>query len=221
MITISYPALENFAGLQALREAVANGDQGFLVNDLPSLPAGIQVDSKHNIKLQKDHASSSTALTSPDAATELMRMLHQCSHTIFNNLSHVLELPWEKYLGEMHEFTAPGRDELQTVNAKDRIANAWSTLTIVISSDNPGKALVLFGTALSVFSEGLTPELSQYTIAEQFLSSLSIQPEGKWVVYYVRPNDDVFYTRTAGALMTPLSTSEYESRKRVKEVITI
>jgi hypothetical protein len=49
MITISYPSLENFAGLQALREAVANGDQGFLVNDLPSLPAGIQVDSKVSI----------------------------------------------------------------------------------------------------------------------------------------------------------------------------
>jgi hypothetical protein len=61
-------------------------------------------------------------------------MLHQCSHTIFNNLSHVLELPWEKYLSEMHEFTAPGRDELQTVNAKDRIANAWSTLVSIFST---------------------------------------------------------------------------------------
>lgn len=57
-----------------------------------------------------------------------MRTLHQYSHTVFNNLSHVFELPWEKYLSEMHEFAAPGRDGLQTVNAEDSIPNAWSTL---------------------------------------------------------------------------------------------
>lgn len=41
--------------------------------------------------------------------------------------------------------------------------------------------------------------------------------EGDWIVYYVRPNEDVSYTRTAGALMTPLSTMEYEERKRIKD----
>lgn len=82
-------------------------------------------------------------------------------------------------------------------------------------------ALILFGAALSVFSEGLTPELSQDTINEQLLSGLSNQPGGKWVIYYVGPNDDVFYTRSAGALMTPLTTSEYDSRKKVKEIYAL
>ena len=49
------------------------------------------------------------------------------------------------------------------------------------------------------------------------LSGLIGKPRGDWIVYYVRPNEDVFYTRTAGALMTPLTTTEYEQRKRVKD----
>lgn len=42
--------------------------------------------------------------------------------------------------------------------------------------------------------------------------------KGDWVVYYVRPNNGVFYTRTAGALMTPLSTEDYFERKRVQDL---
>lgn len=46
MITLSYPSLKDFSGLPALREAVANREQGFLVHNLPPLPAGIQVDTQ-------------------------------------------------------------------------------------------------------------------------------------------------------------------------------
>ncbi|KAH7252802.1 hypothetical protein BKA59DRAFT_475210 [Fusarium tricinctum] len=215
MITLTYQSLADFSGLPALRDAVASGHPGFLVNQVPQLPSDLYVDAKHNIKLHKKDVSS------PGQAMELMRTLHHCSQLIYNNLSHALELPWEKYLSEMHEFAAPSSDVLQTVNAEDRIPNEWSTLTLILSSTQPGTALVLFGTALSVFSEGLTPELSHVSIDTQLLSGLSTPTGGNYVVYFARPNDDVYYTRTAGALMTPLSTSDYERRKRVKEIITL
>ncbi|CAJ0553091.1 Ff.00g116030.m01.CDS01 [Fusarium sp. VM40] len=195
MITLTYQSLTDFSGLPALREAVTGGHPGLLINNVPQLPSGIYVDAKHNIKLHKKDVSS------PDQAMELMRTLHHYSQAIYNNLSHALELPWEKYLSEMHEFAAPSSDVLQTVDAEDRIPNEWSTLTLILSSSHPGTALVLFGTALSVFSEGLTPELGHESIDTQLLAGLSTQVGGK----------------TAGAPMSPLSTSEYESRKRVKE----
>lgn len=42
----------------------------------------------------------------------------------------------EKYLGEMHEFAAPGKDELRAVPRWEPIANEWSTL--VCPGDIPG-----------------------------------------------------------------------------------
>lgn len=50
-----------------------------------------------------------------------MRACHKLSHEVFKNLNHILELPWEKYLGEMHEFTAPSMDRLKVF--KGRRAN--------------------------------------------------------------------------------------------------
>lgn len=63
-----------------------------------------------------------------------MEQFHVVSHAIFKNLSHALELPWEKYLGEMHEFAAMGDDELQIVNFGAAIPNMWSTLVCSITS---------------------------------------------------------------------------------------
>lgn len=57
-----------------------------------------------------------------------MESLHTLSHAVFKNLSHGVELPWEKYLGEMHEFAAPGKDELRVFPWGESIANEWSTL---------------------------------------------------------------------------------------------
>lgn len=60
-----------------------------------------------------------------------MQTLHRFSHCVFNNLSHVAELPWEKYLGEMHEFLAPGTDELQVFSSDQHVPSYWSTLVCV------------------------------------------------------------------------------------------
>lgn len=38
------------------------------------------------------------------------------------------------------------------------------------------------------------------------------------LAYRVCPNDDVFYTRVAGALMKPLSGDEARGARRVKEL---
>jgi len=89
--------------------------------------------------------------------------------------------------------------------------------TIVLNSSHPQQALVLFGEALATFTEGMTSKPLGSVIDVGELAGLIGKPQGDWIVYYVRPNEDVFYTRTAGALMTPLSTTEYEQRKRVKD----
>lgn len=45
-----------------------------------------------------------------------------------NNISHGVELPWEKYLSEMHEHEAPSRDELVLVKTGQPVPKKWSTL---------------------------------------------------------------------------------------------
>jgi ABC-type sulfate transport system substrate-binding protein len=65
-------------------------------------------------------ASNSTS----NAITEAMKSLYDISQEVFKNLSHALELPWEKYLGEMHEFSAPSKDQLFI----DANSPEWSTL---------------------------------------------------------------------------------------------
>lgn len=64
----------------------------------------------------------------------------------------------------------------------------------------------------------MTPEPPGSSIDLMELSNSSARPQGDWVVYYVRPNNGVFYTRTAGALMTPLSTEDYDERKRIQDL---
>lgn len=39
--------------------------------------------------------------------------------------------------------------------------------------------------------------------------------------YDMRPNDEVYYTRTAGALMDPLTQAEYDGRRRVGEMVDV
>lgn len=65
---------------------------------------------------------------SSPGVTAVMEACHKLSHEVFKNLSHALELPWEKYLGEMHEFTVPSMDSLKTFKAREPIRNEWSTL---------------------------------------------------------------------------------------------
>ncbi|RSL53853.1 hypothetical protein CEP53_007608 [Fusarium sp. AF-6] len=212
MRSLSYQSLQDFTGLPAVREAVASGDPGILVFDLPILQ-GDDVSLKtlpQGLVVQKHGTPSSVSV-------DVMEKLHKFSHVVFKNLSHAVELPCEKYLDEMHEYTAPGNDELRTVPLNEPLANEWSTLTIVLNTSHSQQALVLFGAALSTFTEGMTSKPPGSVIDVGELFGLIGKSEGDWIVYYVRPNEDVFYTRTAGALMTPLSTTEYEQRKRIKD----
>lgn len=85
----------------------------------------------------------------------------------------------------------------------------------------PDSVLVLFGTALSVFCEGITPEPTDADYTAEGIRRLAGGEGGishDQLVYYIRPNEDVMYTRTAGALMKPLSTSEYTSRQRLRDI---
>jgi hypothetical protein len=69
-----------------------------------------------------------------------------------------------------------------------------------------------------VFSEGVTPRPSSSDISSFLTATDPVSTSGDWIVYYVCPNDDVFYTRCAGALMSPLSGEEYKSRQRVRDL---
>lgn len=66
--------------------------------------------------------------SSSNTIIEVMKLLHGVSQEVLKNLSHALELPWEKYLGEMHEFTAPSKDQLCIVKSGEVISPEWSTL---------------------------------------------------------------------------------------------
>jgi hypothetical protein len=76
--------------------------------------------------MKNDLATSSSPALGTIVKT--MERMHEISQTVFKNLSHGVELPWEKYLGEMHEFAAPGKDELRVVSCGEPIENKWSTL---------------------------------------------------------------------------------------------
>lgn len=56
-----------------------------------------------------------------------MIALHALAADILNNVSHALELPWEKYLSEMHEFGVDADDELRVFKSGD-VETAWSTM---------------------------------------------------------------------------------------------
>ncbi|KAK2670445.1 hypothetical protein RAB80_012867 [Fusarium oxysporum f. sp. vasinfectum] len=181
MLSLRYQSLDDFTGLSAVREAVARGDTGLLIHDLPPLIRELPFkDIPQGYKAQKNDDANA-------AAVVLMQTLHGLSHSVFKTLSHP-------------------------------VANEWSTLSIILNTSCPDKALVTFGTALSVFTEGMTPEPPGSSIDLMELSNSSARPQGDWVVYYVRPNNGVFYTRTAGALMTPLSTEDYDERKRIQDL---
>ncbi|KAH6648121.1 hypothetical protein BKA67DRAFT_662850 [Truncatella angustata] len=214
--TVEYQTLRDFTGLPIIREACARGHEGVRVTHLPALPIGPELRKTQSDcpAFIKDELSQPLAPIATSARS-LMLTLHEISHVIFNNISHALELPWEKYLSEMHEFDSQGNDELRIVHHGQDVLLKWSTLTIVISLSDPQEATISFGKALFVFSEGLTAQPSSSILEAR---SLPADSENSWIVYYVRPNKDVFYTQTAGALMTPLSVQDYETRKRVSQL---
>ena len=69
---------------------------------------------------------------------------------------------------------------------------------------------------MAVFSENAisvdaSPTLRLYKESEGHAGA-NEAGNGEKIAYYVRPNVGVYYTRGAGALMTPLSDQEYADR---------
>lgn len=158
----------------------------------------------------------------PTAIIAFVTNCHMIATDIFKNLSHVMELPWEKYLGELHEYAAKGRDVLRLIDLDtDEPKMQWSTLTMVFDEKSQNSCRVIFGEAMAVFSEGSVKATSRklVTLDEgEADGSATDGPKSKLFVYDVRPNESVYYTRGAGALMTPLTQQEFDTRKRVGEV---
>ena len=59
-----------------------------------------------------------------------------CGRTVLGAF-HVLELPWEKYLSEMHEYSAPSDDEICVGRNVSDLTNAWSTLVSLDAYNAP------------------------------------------------------------------------------------
>ncbi|KAJ4982972.1 alcohol dehydrogenase GroES-like domain-containing protein [Stagonosporopsis vannaccii] len=130
-----------------------------------------EASPNHVLRLPKPACAARTLDPRADDA------FHALATALFNNLSHVLELLWEKYLAEMHKYTAPGYDGNCIAGTASDLTNAWSTLVSAAAS-------------------------------------LPLRPDtARILACYVRLNDATYYTRTAGALMTPLSDDEYSNRK--------
>ncbi|KAJ5256833.1 hypothetical protein N7478_012937 [Penicillium angulare] len=221
--SIDYESLCDFQGLPIVRETLTNQSNGFVITGMPPVTDEAFVDLEREIgrsKLLKKDLPG-LAESSSSSISSLFEVLHKTSQQVFKNLSHALELPWERYLGEMHEFTADGQDEIRIIKPNHSLPNAWSTLTLVIDQSSPSQAVVLYGAALAVFSEGNTAISNNPIIVNSLLLKTYTCDSGDRLVYYVRPNDGVFYTRTAGALMTPLSGEEHASRKRVREITSV
>ncbi|OJJ78613.1 uncharacterized protein ASPGLDRAFT_138514 [Aspergillus glaucus CBS 516.65] len=214
--TIEYETLRDFSGLDTIRQSCVSRSNGIQVDNLP-IP-GFEALGSLESQLPEGSLVKNDLPKSSPGVTAVMEACHKLSHEVFKNLSHALELPWEKYLGEMHEFTAPSMDSLKTFKSREPIRNEWSTLTIIVNTASLQSATVLYGTALSVFAEGATAVVNGETVDTNLLSQGQGVADGSWLVYYVSPNNDVFYTRTAGALMSPLSSDEYERRIRVRDL---
>ena len=75
---------------------------------------------------------------------------------------------------------------------------------------------------MAVFSEnaiavGTSPTINLHKQLEGTDGVNGVRRSTK-IAFYVRPNAGVYYTRVAGALMTPLSNQEYADRVRVGDL---
>ncbi|KAF9698353.1 hypothetical protein EKO04_003939 [Ascochyta lentis] len=213
--TVTRHSLYDYSALPALRQSIAAKATSVTITNIDTSSIDLA------LLLQQAEASASQlyrlskrSLAPNDSPIDrrldaTLRALNALAAALFNNLSHVLELPWEKYLAEMHEYTAPGADELHVGRHGSDLANAWSTLTLLIDPSEPEVCHVVYGEALAVLSENQVSAASSLPLSAN---------AGRCIAYYVRLNDTTYYTRSAGALMTPLTHEEYETRKFVKDL---
>ncbi|KAH6678772.1 hypothetical protein F5X68DRAFT_234643 [Plectosphaerella plurivora] len=197
--TVPLESLATFKSLPDFRKAVDKGETGITIDGFVS-----------DVNLPRAAWNENTSIDSPEA-NALRRSLHAVADLILSNMSHALELPWEKYLGEMH---SANRGVLHVVKSESGHAvTEWSTLTILLHTEKPDRLIVNFGEALGVFSDGAIGRQVKVNDEENRQG----QGKGPLLVYHVRPDDDVLYMRVAGALMRPVSGEEVKAARRVKE----
>ncbi|KAL2839254.1 hypothetical protein BJY01DRAFT_250567 [Aspergillus pseudoustus] len=208
--SITFESLSDFGALPTIRQLFAEHRNTFNIsdidlallrlNELPTLEDGYSIQKKQAL-------SATSSSTKPIA--EFVTALHKLAHTILANFSHALNMPWESFLGEMHELNERGSDELRVFGSDTPIPNDWSTMIILLNTSYPNQVTVVCGEALSVFSNGVISAPKQSFLEPQLLPIIESVVPREWIAYYVRPNADVFYS-PAGA--------EDRTGERVREV---
>jgi hypothetical protein len=236
--SFTYASIVDYSALPSLRQFCADGLTQFEVTNLPVNPlinpTDLYVEAHRQSCTHSALSKAQIRSSQPPVASSLsvfVTATHALAIQIFKNLSHVLELPWERYLEEMHEFGAPSDDtlRLEKHSPNSGIKPVWSTLTLVFSETKPESCLVRFGEALSIFSQGFIkagkgPIRYPGLGVESRMSELRVYGEDTsddsklTLLYEVRPNHGVFYTQMAGALMDALTAADIKSRKRVEDL---
>ena len=159
--TVTYASLKDHTALPVVRTICSSGTPEFRVTSLPEydfsslleeysragrdacvsiahqcsleeMRAADNFSCKQNLRIFKRSITTANPPL-PTGVISLMMSLHALSGHIFNDLSHALELPWEKYLAELHEFAADGDDELRVFGTAD-VERAWASLVWLPSS---------------------------------------------------------------------------------------
>lgn len=144
--SIDYASVLDFSGLPAVREILRRKEPGFKITNLSPL----DISTAHTDTARQNAAQS----------------LHKVANAVFNNLSHGLELPWEKYLSEMHEFAAPSRSNLQIFGASDIIPNDWSTLVSLSRQSHFHYALTIDALGTDPSSQHRSPKRRTRTVRD-------------------------------------------------------
>lgn len=231
--TISYPTLLDYSALPTLRKLCADGIVGIEVTDLPIFEL-VKLDELYTEANRMSGTQSTLtkadlfSLETPTPSLVLFTSaVYSLSAQLFKLLSHVLELPWERYLEELHELSAPSGDTLRIVEAEAEAEKseeaAWSTVTFTFSKAKPSACWVRFGEALELFSQGGVKAASaeiEYPAkavggGEMTNGNTEAHSRHLLLLYDLRPSKGAVYTRLAGAKMDPLSAQEMENRPRV------
>ncbi len=236
ILSLDFGAIQTFEAVPKLRnlcsgyvtEFEITGLQVFELVKLDELYVEAERLSLSRTTLSKDEIQPSNPPLS-SSLSSFASAVHFIATQVFKNLSHVLELPWERYLEEMHEQTAPSGDSLRllrTSSSAGERQQLWSTLTIIFTRTKRDACLLRFGAALEVFSQGfIKAATSDISYPDQCHTATHSQlvngdadekTSDMMLVYDLRPSVGVVYSRMAGAKMKPLSSEEMAQQKRVR-----
>jgi hypothetical protein len=159
--SFDYHSIVDYSALPSLRQIYADELTKFEIINLPTnelfnlddFYIEVHRQSRTHSSLTKVQIQNSQSLVASSLSLFVVAV-HALAVQVFKNLSHVLELPWERYLEEMHEFGVKGDDALRFEKGADNVIQTRSTLTLVFSESKPGPCLVRFGEAFEVFAQG-------------------------------------------------------------------